>query len=396
MSLAISAPRHRYVALDSLRGICACMVILYHIPSGSAFAQLPVIRHGGLFVDFFFVLSGLVIGSSYGQRLADGYALKRYMTLRFFRVYPLHLVMLLIYLAFEVGFALLAPGGAGRRPFEGSYSLPSFISALFLVQIFFGRDATPWNGPSWSNAAEFWTYLIFAGVMKLLPRLTVPLCILVALAVPPYLAVLTDRNINVGHDGALARCLYGFAMGLLCWKLPARLRERSNAPWVDDALELAMVALCVAFVWVAGVTRLSLAAPLVFFLVVVIFSRQRGIVSRLLGRAPFVMLGTLSYSIYMIHGFLLWRYLNVLSVGARFTGLDLVRSVGGETRLTSDPLLYGLLVAVFFAGVLVAAHLSCRLIEEPGRNLGKTLGARRRDDDDGTPVMPAGVNLESA
>ena len=66
---------HRYAALDALRGICATMVVLYHIrPTGWLTAN-PLATHAWLFVDFFFVLSGFVIAASYRGRLSEGFSL---------------------------------------------------------------------------------------------------------------------------------------------------------------------------------------------------------------------------------------------------------------------------------------------------------------------------------
>ena len=56
-------PKARYELLDGLRGVAALMVIFYHI--GECFATSPQdqwLNHSYLAVDFFFVLSGFVIG----------------------------------------------------------------------------------------------------------------------------------------------------------------------------------------------------------------------------------------------------------------------------------------------------------------------------------------------
>lgn len=377
MAAGVAQPKHRYIVLDSLRGISACIVVLYHVLDDVSGLSVPFIRHGGLFVDFFFVLSGFVIGSSYGQRLAEGYSVGAYMIQRFFRIYPLHFFMLLAFLAFEIVFALFAPGAAARQPFEGVYSVPELLSSLFLVQIFYGPDILPWNGPSWSIAAEFWTYLIFAVAIRLRPKWIVPLCVATALLAPLYLGYLTDRNIGVFHDGALVRCLFGFAMGVLCWKLPDAIRERALPAWADQLLELGAVALTVTFVALVGIDRLSLAAPFVFACAVAIFSRQRGAISRILQLQPFVIVGNLSYSIYMIHWFLLWRYLNVMGVVERLTGLNLVATGNGHTGLTGGPLVQGISTAIFLVGVLVTAHITYTLIEQPGRKLGQMIVRRQ-------------------
>ena len=62
--------QHRYEILDGLRGIAAIMVVIFHI--SEAFSYDPVykhLNHGYLCVDFFFVLSGFVIGHAYLDRL---------------------------------------------------------------------------------------------------------------------------------------------------------------------------------------------------------------------------------------------------------------------------------------------------------------------------------------
>ena len=58
-----------YGILDGLRGVAALMVIWYHIFEG--FATSPIdqkFNHGYLAVDFFFILSGFVIGYAYDDR----------------------------------------------------------------------------------------------------------------------------------------------------------------------------------------------------------------------------------------------------------------------------------------------------------------------------------------
>src|SRR5215467_5563526 len=80
----------RFEVLDSWRGICAMMVVLYHVPEFFFFSDLAVIRSGWLFVDFFFVLSGFVITYAYGSELANFRDAGQFIMKRFFRLYPLH------------------------------------------------------------------------------------------------------------------------------------------------------------------------------------------------------------------------------------------------------------------------------------------------------------------
>lgn len=111
---------HRYEALDSLRGICALLVCLFHFRANSPLISMAFVRGSWLFVDFFFVLSGFVIAANYRQRLINGGFLRGFVILRFGRVYPLHLVMLLAYIAMELVGLVMASRGAWR----GRCSMP--------------------------------------------------------------------------------------------------------------------------------------------------------------------------------------------------------------------------------------------------------------------------------
>lgn len=391
MTLEASKPKHRYVALDSLRGVCACMVVLLHARTQGHFSDLPLIRHGFLFVDFFFVLSGFVIGSSYGQRLRDGFSIGRFMWLRLWRVYPLHVVMLLIFLLFEIAFALLAPNAAGRAPFSDGYSPTVWFQSLFLIQIFVGPEGTPWNGPSWSIAAEVWTYLIFALVLRYLPRLLLaPVCVVFIAAALIVIPTLTDRYLLVFHEGALLRCLYGFSLGILGWHLmPFWERISLGGRLVATLIEIAAVVAVSALVAAAGSGPLSMITPFVFFVAVMVFARQAGLVSSLLLQPPFVLLGTLSYSIYMIHVFLLYRFVNGLSVVEKLTGFDLVRtSAEGNNGIGGGAWFGDLATVIFLGGVILCSYISYRLIELPGQRFGRNWGRREVGEPAVAPGAP--------
>jgi peptidoglycan/LPS O-acetylase OafA/YrhL len=372
VTLEATKPKHRYVALDSLRGVCACMVVLLHCVTQGAISGSPVVQNAFLFVDFFFVLSGFVIGSSYGTRLATGeVSVPLFMGLRLGRIYPLHLVMLLAFAAFELIIALFLSNLADRPPFSGPSSVESLVQSLFLVQIFFGPDALSWNVPSWSIAAEIWSYLVFALLLRYAARWLVPICLLIALAAPVYLALLGDRYMNVFHDGAFVRCLFGFALGMIGWRCAARVEALHLPRWADTVAECAVVLATILFVGLIGPAPASLAAPLLFLAAVLIFARERGAVSKLLRLAPFVLIGTLSYSIYMIHYFLLLRFMNGLSLAEKGTGIDLVGE--GGHMIAGGPLLGDGMSILFLALVITASYVSYRLIELPGQKAVRNL-----------------------
>lgn len=74
--MAFIDSKPHYALLDGLRGVAALLVLWYHVHEGFAFASgAPIIgsiNYGYLAVDFFFMLSGFVIGYAYAAlRLYD-------------------------------------------------------------------------------------------------------------------------------------------------------------------------------------------------------------------------------------------------------------------------------------------------------------------------------------
>lgn len=71
---AYLAPKPRYEILDGLRGVAALMVVAFHLlETYSKGPSEQIINHGYLAVDFFFVLSGFVIGYAYDDRWGKMY-----------------------------------------------------------------------------------------------------------------------------------------------------------------------------------------------------------------------------------------------------------------------------------------------------------------------------------
>ena len=89
--------KHRFIVLDSFRGLCALSVVVFHLHLLQGFSEWDFFRSAGLMVEFFFTLSGFVLAYRYGEEPIDGDGFRRYMISRFFRIYPLHLAMLLLF-----------------------------------------------------------------------------------------------------------------------------------------------------------------------------------------------------------------------------------------------------------------------------------------------------------
>jgi len=360
----------RFEALDSWRGIAACLVAFYHMQKMSVNGHLTGLAlqlNSYLFVDFFFVLSGFVIAANYEQRLAEGYSPWRFALLRFGRLYPLHISVLLACIGLHLANA--ASGVAGVSAFQPPFwSADTIVANLLLLHSLHAFDFLTWNAPSWSISTEFYTYLLFAAAVALTRRRIVMLLLPVVVASALALCMLV-HDMDTTYDWGLIRCLLGFSVGVLAWRVHRAAWLRSGT-----ALELISIGLMMAFLWSAGGTRLSLAAPAVFSIVVLVFAAEAGAVSRLLRAPALRWLGERSYSIYMVH-FLGWLLLVDCAKLVKRLGFDLISEIESGHPWKND-----VVSLVYFLLVLGVAAGSYRVIEVPARAWFKRLATRAGRD----------------
>jgi len=110
--------RGRFEALDSLRGVCACLVILYHLRTTGFVTNSDFARNSWLFVDFFFVLSGFRLTLLYDRRLKDGKSAVDFVIRRIRRQWSVHLFALGLLFSWELSRAVRATllGRADEAP----------------------------------------------------------------------------------------------------------------------------------------------------------------------------------------------------------------------------------------------------------------------------------------
>ncbi|MBR0842852.1 acyltransferase [Bradyrhizobium liaoningense] len=353
------------------------MVALFHFDVISHLSFLPLTRNAYLFVDFFFVLSGFVIAANYRSRLAEGFGAGRFLVLRLGRIYPLHLVTLLLFIPIDA-----AKDGIGPN------LLQAIVTNVLLLQ---GLGVNPqnWlNFASWSISAEFAAYVVFAAVVTRIGPTIWP-WLLPIIAGPVVLATISPDGMNATFDYGLVRCLYGFALGVLSFDLRERfpaLRARL-VPSVETLLETASVMLVVGYVSVAGSSvTLQVASPLVFTLVVLVFAREAGAVSRRLTVPFMLVVGMLTYSIYMLHPLVRAVVRAILMVVERLWHTELLVSYalnpGHEpTKVVSmnGSLWLGdlLQIAMLLLTVLLSV-VTYRAVEEPGRSWVRRLMDHRK------------------
>lgn len=393
----------RYKVLDSWRGICACMVALMHFPTTGLLSGTELVRNGYLFVDFFFVLSGFVIHGTYRNRLTDKFAGAGFMITRFGRLYPLHLFTLLCVLVLELAQHL--PGlntlQSGPPFSEQSRSIPSFFSNLFLVDSL-GIHAEPaWNAPSWSISAEFWAYLFFAVFTLALGRRAIYVAIAMCVVLPYAIGILSPMNMDATADYGMLRCIFGFSAGMIAFELHDSYSGRiSLTARQSTALEVIAVLGVGFFVSSVGISVGSLFAPFVFLIAILVFAREGGKVSQVL-LTPFpLLLGALSYSIYMTH----WT---IHGVGRAFIGLaervfdyPLIserpyhHSPGMEAVYGNGWFMGEILTFAMLGVVIAVSYLTYRFVETPWRKKFRKWG-RSIEQSEGEVVLAPAVGEKS-
>lgn len=386
----------RYVALDALRGICALLVVVFHIEiiggvHSGIFHGSKLIEHSFLFVDFFFVLSGFVLTHAYLPKIGGRDDVAAFVIRRFGRVYPLHVLFLALFIVFELAkLYAISTGLSGRYPpFTGATSPFAALTNLTLVQALGIHDHATWNQPAWSISAEFCVYVIFA-FCALLTRSSKRLFVLVSLvlaAVGALVVLLFSKYyIDTIYDYAIFRCLYGFFVGAVAYVVAAGLRGRIGGPrWSFLILELLAVGGCALFVHHTGTTPQSLAAPLVFAPAVILFSLEQGWLSAsLLTTRPFRLLGEMSYAIYISHALILIAAARLFHVLRQKTPyIDVTRyvtdhyhDVALDLMTPTHPLASGAAAIGIVMAVLLASAASNRWIEAPCRTYFNGLAKR--------------------
>lgn len=356
--------KEKLLALESLRGIAAISVAFFHFKIGSHFNN-AFVSNSWLMVDFFFVLSGFVIALNYTDRIQSSNDFLVFQKKRFLRLFPLHFVMLIVFLCIEfakyiveIKFGIISANGGA---FEDS-DLPAFIANLLLLQNWVIPQLT-FNYPSWSISAEFITYAVF-GCIVLLTRgklyLLTPMLIIGVLAFGLLLSCFGMHTDNV--SGPL-RCLYSFSIGAITFLLYRQLVNSHSIKNSTAPLGVLLVnILVVTFYGSKNFSYVELIPILFgFSILVVALSRKENAINRFLGQKWLVYLGTISYGIYMIHAFVWWVFNQILRFVFKFERVT--ASDGGVNFYVENVYLADLISILGISLVIILAHISYKHIE---------------------------------
>lgn len=389
-----------YPNLTGFRFFTCMHVVVYHLFKPMAVAVgAPMWAQNLLRAStfgFFFVLSGFLLASAYGDKVGTEPGRRKFWLRRFARIVPLYLVVLAV--AFPIAWMGAASHGGHATV------LKALLANLVLMQAWFQSLVTTINTPAWSISVEMTLYALFPLLVPIVRGLHRRLGFY-----PLFLLLLALQGLNIAflglHEGWAALGAIGkvrsfglywvsfnpiswippFTMGLL---LGFRLKEQAELPpmrgWTWVVLG---AALSVALFLALAPTRLVLLArvglfSLPFSTVIYLLARGSQVatpLNRALGWGPLQRFGAATYSVYVIH-VPLWDYLQV-----------------GLARLTHTPsaavgenpwFAFGYLVVLAVFGVWVCEH-----IEQP---LTRWAGERLKRFQPKTPARPLAATPESA
>lgn len=190
------ASKPHYMILDGLRGVAAFVILVYHLCEGCG----VMLGHGYLGVDFFYALSGFVIGYAYDSRWG-GMNIKGFFKRRIIRLHPMVVMGTLLGLLFYYFGASEAFPFIGESPWWKVLLLFVYCSLMLPMpnawDIRGWQDFNSFNGNSWSLYWEYLANILYALVFRFLP--TALLAVVAAIAAVGTL----DITLNLDLFGLL-------------------------------------------------------------------------------------------------------------------------------------------------------------------------------------------------
>jgi len=291
------AAKPYYTALDGLRGIAAIAIICFHyMDELYMYVRSPMV-HGYLAVDFFFCLSGFVVGNAYDDRMKT-IGLGRFFLNRLIRLHPLVVIGAVIgVIAYVADPFLDDPLASGWQAMLFAFLLSILmIPAPFLQHR--GGTLFPYNTPTWSLFFEYFINIVYALVLSRVSRrwLTV-IGVLSALFL--IYTVKSSGWFPGGWGSAnylhgFARVGYSFIAGLLICRYRIILRHRFGFLLPCALLIFVFFTTHIRGDWAYELFLVMLVLPTVVYIGA--GTSTSGLTERLCK-----LLGRLSYPLYMTH-----------------------------------------------------------------------------------------------
>ena len=319
------ASKPRFEILDGLRGVAALIVVAFHLFEVYSHArpENQILNHGYLAVDFFFVLSGFVIGYAYDDRW-NKMTVKDFFKRRLIRLHPMLIMGTLIGALFFYFAASPACPLIETAPWWQFLLLVilgcTMLPALVSWDIRGWQETNPLDGPSWSLLYEYIANILYALVIRRFSKtililfvvgsafftldLTLNLDVFGVLAPRDYAKYtviggwsITPTQMYIGF----ARLLYPFFMGLLLFKVNKLIKVKQGFWWCSLLTTIILVFPRIGgeeHGWMNGVYE-AICIIILFPMIVVMGAGSTITEKRSLELCKF--LGEISYPLYITH-----------------------------------------------------------------------------------------------
>ena len=293
-----------FPVLDGLRGVAAVLVVLFHILEAHFpnYAIHPI-HHGYLAVDFFFLLSGFVVGYAYDDRWGR-MGMGTFFKIRLIRLHPMVILAVVIG---AIGFWIDPYTGGARHTSLLKLATVMLISFTLLPS----PDLRGWGethslvGPCWSLLQEYIANLIYALFGRKMTKPVLWILVIVSAGVLTW-ACVTRGDIATGwsYDSfwfAVTRMMFPFFAGLLLFRMGSLVK----LPWAFSICSLLLVLLfCLPYFKYNGLYEAACIIIAFPFIVAM------GAGAQIKGRAASIcnFLGQVSYPLYITHYAVIYIY----------------------------------------------------------------------------------------
>lgn len=310
---AFADTKPHYNILDGLRGVAAIMVVCFHIFEAFATSHLDQrINHGYLAVDFFFILSGFVIGYAYDGRWGIMKA-KDFIKRRIIRLHPM------VVMGAVIGAIMFYLQDCSVWDVSKVSIAALFIATLLNALLIPATTATevrglgemfPLNGPSWSLFFEYIGNVLYVLFIRKFSTKVLALLVFITGCCLAAFAILGPLgDICVGYSltgtefaGGSFRLLFSFSAGLLLSRIFKPAKNVKGAFWMCSFAIVALLAVPRIgggeHLWMNGIY--DTMCCIVFFPLLVYLGASGQTTDKYTVRAC-RFLRDISYPLYMVH-----------------------------------------------------------------------------------------------
>jgi peptidoglycan/LPS O-acetylase OafA/YrhL len=293
-------PASKYRALDAYRFLAAAMVAIGHLNEGFKLGLetlSPIFSRFGLFVDFFFILSGFVIALNYADRLNDRAQYGDFLWRRISRLWPLHLAVLVFFGAI----GLLGHFTGYRFNYPETFALSGLPWNLLLLHAWGTVWHQSFNVASWSISAEFLVYILFPLMVWQVRRRPVVLNLLIVVGLIGLM--IAGRNAfglrpwyQATHDLGALRAIPSFLLGVIIHRAALTSLSKLSLSW-PTAHGLFVISLLALHIQAPAELVIALFGIFIVTAIKAEEAQPNTILAGNLGRE----LGSASYALYMVH-----------------------------------------------------------------------------------------------